>query len=129
MEITIKGKPYKVEMNLWAMEQIEEQFGGIQAMFQAISSGKRMMWSAVEILRILINAPIVREAVETNTKPDLLSHAYIASNLRGADLEAIKGIVSATTTEGMHSRMKDPDMDDEVHDAVLEAIEKKETAE
>lgn len=54
-EVRINGQLFRFRFDLWAMEQIEEEFGGMREAFQAMSGGKGMVQAVRKIFRILAN--------------------------------------------------------------------------
>ena len=117
--ITINGKEYKLKFDMYAMEQIEDEFGGIRKMFDAmrgegeISTSKAMK----AIFRILANSARNEADLAENVTGDEVLHISV---------NKLSAAISAAVNEGMKSETTGGnEADDEVHDEYLEEIESK----
>lgn len=123
MQICIGGTPYELEFNMWALERIEDQWGGLDGMYKAIGGKKRLVWTMTELLTIFINAKRVKDNMP------MIDHEFVSTNLAPKDLMNLQNTVHEALGDGISSALKDTDFDDDAHDVVLEEIEKKGLAE
>ena len=118
IKLRVEGREYGLRMDLYAMEQIEEEFGGMKEMFERIkwNSGKAVR----TLFRILANAALAYEGKEeTVTGKELL-------RLRPAALNGISQAIRAAVEEGMKSETNEgEEADDEVYDCYLAEVEAK----
>ena len=117
--IEINGKVYGLRFDLYAMEQIEEEFGSVKNVFDAFKNGKQLKATRI-LFRILANSWLSNEGEAETVTGDEIKHA---------DIDMIKHIseaVQAAIAEGSKSETTDGnEADDEVHDIYLEEIERK----
>lgn len=118
-KVEVNGREYGLRMDLYAMEMIEEEFGSIKGAFDAMNGGKQVSTTR-KLFRIMANAFLgfMGEEEDVTGKEilhvDVQDMARIAQAIRATVEEASK---SETTGGG--------EADDEVHDAYLEEIDRK----
>lgn len=117
--ITVNGREYGLRFDLYAMEQIEEEFGGVRKMFEALQTGKQLKTTRI-LFKILANSYLSNNGEEESVTGEEIKHA---------DMNAIREISDAVReaiAEGSKSETTDGnEADDEVHDIYLEEIERK----
>lgn len=117
--VEINGTVYGLRFDLYAMEQIEEEFGSVKAVFDVLRGGKQLKATRI-LFRILANSYLSFHGKEETVTGDEVKHA---------DMEMIRVIseaVQKAIAEGSKSETTDGnEADDEVHDMYLEEIERK----
>ena len=117
--ITVNGKEYGMRFDLYAMEQIEDEFGSIKKVFESLKDGKQLKTTRI-LFKILANSYLSYNGEKETVTGDEIKHA---------DMETIRDIsdaVQKAIAEGSHSETTGGnEADDEVHDVYLEEIEKK----
>ena len=118
-KITINGKEYGLRFDLYAMEQIEEEFGSVKNAFDALREGKQLKTTRT-LFRILANSWLSYHDQEESVTGNEIKHAGMDTvmELSEAVKEAIAEGSKSETTGGNEA-------DDEVHDMYLEEIERK----
>ena len=53
-KVTLNGQVYRLRFDVWALEQIEDEFGGIREAFESLR-GKKMSKSVKTLFRIMAN--------------------------------------------------------------------------
>ena len=117
-EVRIGGQLYRLRFDLWALEQIEEEFGGIKQAFDQLSGGRGGMVKAVRrLFAIMANCRRNMDGLpEDVTGEEISSHASMAllndvSNAIKAAFE--EGMKSETTDGGEASDKKKNPLDEE----------------
>jgi hypothetical protein len=104
---------------MWALEQIESEFGGVKKMYDSLRGGDgtvNLSKAMATVFRILANSSRDAAGLTTNVTGDEVRHVSV-----GKLTEA----VHAAINEGMKAETQDGnEADDEVHDEYLEEIEK-----
>lgn len=118
IKLKVGEETYGLRMDMYAMEMIEDEFGGMKEMFQKIQDGGS---KAVRVLfRILANAQRAYEGKEETVTGDELKR------LRVSAMAGIGNAIRAAIEEGMKSETTDgAEADDEVFDVYLSEIESK----
>ena len=118
--VNINGKEYGLRFDLYAMEQIEEEFGGVKTVFDTLKEGKHQIKTTRTLFRILANSYLSYNGREETVTGDEIKHA-------GMDMiRSISEAVQAAIAEGSKSETTGGnEADDEVHDMFLEEIERK----
>ena len=117
--ITIKGKNYPLRFDMYAMEQVEEEFGGIRAMFEAMTgnNGQSVAKTLRIMFRILANS--ARNELD-------LPETVTGDEIRHCSVQKVTAAISEAVNEGMKSETTGGnEADDEVHDEYLDEIESK----
>lgn len=118
VKLKIDGREYGLRMDLYAMEGIEEEFGGMKEMFEEVQKGSGK--SIRKLFKILANAHLAAEGQEETVTGDEIKH------LRVAAVAGIGKAVRAAVEEGMRSETTNgEEADDEVYDVYLSEIEAK----
>ena len=118
--VTIDGKEYGLRFDLYAMEQIEEEFGGVKAVFDTLSEGKRQIKTTRALFRVLANSYLSYNGQEETVTGNEIKHAGIDM------IREVSEAVQRAITEGSKSETTGGnEADDEVHDMYLEEIERK----
>ena len=119
-KVTIGDKEYGLRFDLYAMEQIEEEFGGVKTVFDTLKEGKHQIKTTRTLFRILANSYLSYNGREETVTGDEIKHA-------GMDMiRSISEAVQAAIAEGSKSETTGGnEADDEVHDMFLEEIERK----
>ena len=118
--VTVNGKEYGLRFDMYAMEQIEEEFGGVKAAFDTLREGKHQIKTTRTLFRILANSYLSYNGENEMVTGDEIKHASI--EMIGKISEAVQQAIS----EGSHSETTGGnEADDEVHDIFLEEIERK----
>lgn len=118
IKLKIGETEYGLRMDMYAMEMIEDEFGGMKEMFEKIQTGGSKSIRA--IFRILANAQLAYEGKEETVTGDELKR------LRVSAIAGIGSAIRAAIEEGMKSETVDgEEADDEVFDVYLSEIEAK----
>ena len=103
-EIRINGQLYRLRFDLYAFEQIEEQFGGIREAFNAISpsGGGKILPVAKKLFAILANSQRNLDGMpEDVTGEEITKHESLAK------LMEISTAIKAAMTQGMNAETAD----------------------
>ena len=112
IKLKIGETEYGLRMDMYAMEMIEDEFGGMKDMFEKIQTGGSKSIRA--IFRILANAQLAYEGKEETVTGDELKR------LRVSAIAGIGSAIRAAIEEGMKSETVDgEEADDEVFDVYL----------
>jgi len=115
--ITIKGTKYELRFDMWALEQIEEEFGGVKKMYESLSGqGASLVKSMSVVFKILANSARDYAGLAPNVTGEEVRHTSVGK-LTAAVHAAINEGMKAETSGGNEA-------DDSVHDEYLEEIEK-----
>ena len=118
VKLRVNGKEYGLRMDMYAMEMIEEEFGGMRNMLKKLKEGGSKQIRA--LFRILANAQLSYEGKEETVTGDELK------SLRVAAVAGIGQAISAAVEEGMKSETSEgEEADDEVFDVYMSEIEAK----
>ena len=117
--IEMNGRVYGLRFDLYAMEQIEEEFGSVRNVFDALKGGKQLKTTRL-LFRILANSYLSYNGQEETVTGEEIKHA---------DMDMIRQVseaVQQAIAEGSRSETTGGnEADDEVHDIFLEEIERK----
>ena len=118
VKLKIGDTEYGLRMDMYAMEQIEEEFGDMKAMFEKIQNGGSK--TLQKLFKIMANSQLAYEGKEETVTGDELKR------LRVAAVTGIGQAIHAAVAEGMKSETTDgAEADDEVFDVYLQEIEAK----
>jgi len=101
-EVRINGKLYRLRFDLWALEQIENEYGGIRQAFDAISGGSGMVKAVKTLFRIMANCQRNLDGM-----PEDITGNEITSHESMAKLREIAGAIRAAIRDGMESETAD----------------------
>jgi hypothetical protein len=117
--VVVNGREYRLRFDLYAMEQIEEEFGSVKNVFDTMQNGKQVK-ATKTLFRILANSALSYAGEKESVTGDEIKHA---------DMDMIREIseaVKQAVNEGHKSETTHGgEADDEVHDIYLEEIERK----
>ena len=101
-EVRLNGKVYRLRFDLWALEQIEQEFGGMREAFGAMTGGSGMVGAVRKLFKILANCQRNMDGMpEDVTGQEITSHESMAKLLE------ISGAIRAAMNEGMKSETAD----------------------
>lgn len=117
--IKIREKEYGLRFDLYAMEQIEEEFGSVKDAFDKLREGKLLKTTRI-LFKILANSYLSYNGEQETVTGDEIKHEgmEIVQKLSEAVKAAIMEGSKSETTGGNEA-------DDEKHDVYLEEIERK----
>ena len=117
VKLMVDGKAYGLRMDLYALEQIEDEFGSLRDLFDLLKDGK--MKTVRSLFRILANAALAYDGAEETVTGDELKHIKLSGvgQIGNALRAAIEDGMKSETTRGEEA-------DDDVYDCYLEEIEK-----
>ena len=118
-EITIRGTRYALRFDMWALEQIEEEFGGVKKMLESLHGAEGTVLSKAmsTVFRILANSARDYEGLVPNVTGDEVRHVPVGQ-LTAAVHAAIDAGMKAETANGNEA-------DDKPHDAFEEEYDEK----
>ena len=119
-KVVIDGKEYGLRFDLYAMEQIEEEFGNIKKAFQALREGRQLKTTRI-LFKILANSYLSFHGQEGTITGDEIKHAGM-----NAVMEVSIAVQNAISEGSKSETTGGNEADDEVHDLFLEEIEKEE---
>lgn len=118
VKLKVGETEYGLRMDLYALEQIEEEFGNMQEVMTKVQGGGSKAMRS--LFRILANAQLSYEGKEETVTGD---------ELKGLRVSAMVGIghaIRAAVEEGMKSETTEgAEADDEVYDVYLSEIDAK----
>lgn len=101
-EVRINGQMYRLRFDLWALEQIEQEFGGIRQAFDAMSSGAGMVSTTRKLFAILANCQRNLDGMpETVTGSEINSHEGLGT------LREVSTAIRAAIRDGMKAETAD----------------------
>lgn len=100
-EIRINGQLYRLRFDLWALEQIEQEFGSVRDMFKHLSGGE-MVKTVRKMFSILANCQRNLDGM-----PEDITGDEISRHESMAKLKEISNAIKAAIEEGMKSETKD----------------------
>ena len=74
-KVKIGEKEYGLRFDLYSMEQIEEEFGGVQTVFNTLKEGKHQIKTTRMLFRILANSYLSYNGQEETVTGDEIKHA------------------------------------------------------
>ena len=117
VSLKLKEETYGLRMDLYAMEQIEDEFGSMTKLFELLKEGKTK--TIRSLFRILANTELAYKGKEETVTGDELKHIKLGG------LAQIGNALRAAIEDGMKSETtRGEEADDEVYDCYLEEIEK-----
>lgn len=118
VKLKIGETEYGLRMDMYALEQIEDEFGDLKGMFEKIQNGGSKALQT--LFKILANAHLAYEGKEETVTGDEIKR------LRVSAVAGIGQAIHAAVAEGMKSETTDgAEADDEVFDVYLQEIEAK----
>lgn len=109
-ETRIEGRAFELRFDMYAMEMVEEEFGGIRELFQELQGGKQVK-ALKSIFRIMGNSALTfRGEPEKITGNEILRLTVAEMRQLTRDIQAeIRKSMKKETADGNEA-------DDEVHD-------------
>ena len=101
-EVRIDGQLYRLRFVLWAMEQVEEEFGGMREAFQAMTAGNGMVKTIRSLFRILANCQRNYDG-----QPEDITGEEIRKHESMAKLQEISGAIEAAINISMKGETMD----------------------
>lgn len=118
-EVRINGQLYRLRFDIWALEQIEEEFGGIREAFGMLR-GSSMAKAVRKLFRIMANCQRNLDGM-----PEDVTEEAISPHTSMAKLVEISGAIQAAVEKGMESETNGGEADDDPHDALAEEYDAK----
>ena len=118
-EVELNGQIYKLRFDLQALEQIEEQFGGLREAFQALRGGG-MVKAVRKLFAILANSQ-----KDYEDKPMDVTEDTVGRHTGMGKLVEISAAIQAAVEKGMESETNGGEADDAEHDALAEIYDEK----
>lgn len=118
-EVRINGQLYRLRFDLWALEQIEEEFGGMREAFAQLR-GAKMSASVRKLFRIMANCQR-----NIDGQPEDVTDETISRHTSMAKLVEISAAIQAAVELGMESETNGGEADDNPQDAFAEEYEAK----
>jgi hypothetical protein len=118
-EVRIGGQLYRLQFDLYALEEIEKKFGGVRQAFEQLRGGG--MGSAVrELFAILANSARDADGLPADVSGDVIGKH---TSLRA--ISEISAAIQAAVEAGMKSETNGGEADDNVRDAYAEEYNEK----
>ena len=117
-EVRINGQKYKLRFDLWALEQIENEFGGIREAFGQLTGGK-MVQTVRKLFAIMANCQRNLDGMaEDVTGSEITGHESLAklNEISDAIKAAIQAGMETETTDGGKASDKKKNPLDEEYD-------------
>lgn len=95
-KIRINGQDYELFMGLWAMEQIEKEYGDMKAALAAFRKNRN-----VSMIKFMFTALVNNGQKKNGKKPDVSGDVLDGCNL--GDLERISAAMRECMDEAMHA--------------------------
>ena len=119
-EVVLNGVTYRLRFDLYALEQIEDEFGGMREAMESLRGGKSIVKAVRKMFKILANCQRSIDGIpEDVTGDEIGKHESMGKLLEVS--EAIKAAINA----GMKAETVDGEADDEVHDGYAAEYEEK----
>ena len=101
-EVRINGQLYRLRFDLYAFEQVEEQFGGLREAFRAMSGNGKILQTVKKLFAILANSQRNMDGMpEDVTGEEISKHESIGK------LKEIATAIKAAMVQGMISETAD----------------------
>jgi len=118
-EVELNGTTYRLRFDLQALEQIEEQFGGLKEAFQALRGGG-MVKAVRKLFAILANSQ-----KDYEDKPMDVTEDTVGRHTGMGKLVEISAAIQAAVEKGMESETNGGEADDTEQDALAELYDEK----
>lgn len=120
-EVRINGKLYKLKYDLWALEQIEKEFGGVKGAFEAMSgNGPGMIGTVRKLFAILANCQR-----DLDGQPADVTGEEISGHMPVKKVKEISAAIRAAVRIGNESETYGGEADDEERDALAAEYDEK----
>ena len=114
-EVTLNGVKYRLRFDLYALEQIEDEFGGLRDAFGKLSGGGGMVKAIRSLFKILANCQRSIDGM-----PEDVTGDEIGKHEKMSKLMEISEAIRDAIDEGLKAETVDGAADDEVHDGYAE---------
>ena len=101
-EVRINGQLYRLRFDLWALEQIEEAFGGYREAIEMVKGGKGMVKAVKKLFAILANCQRSLDG-----QPEDVTGEEISRHASMATLMDISAAIQAAIEQGMTGETDD----------------------
>ena len=119
-EIRIKRKTYNLRMDIYAMEQIEKEYGDLRDALRAFHKDRKITMVKT-MFRILANSGRRKAGLPEDVTGEEIEDCNLA------DLDQLAKALNQAMEEAMHAEtVGGNEADDEVHDEYLEELEQNE---
>lgn len=119
-EIILNGVTYRLRFDLYALEQVEAEFGGMREAFESLRGGKGMVTAIRKLFKILANCQRSMDGM-----PEDVTGNEIGKHESMTKLVEVSEAIKAAINEGMKSETVDGEADDEVHDGYAAEYDEK----
>ena len=120
-EVRINRKLYKLRYDLWALEEIEKEFGGIRGAFEAMSgNGPGMVRTVRKLFAILANCQRDLDGL-----PADVTGEEISGHMPVKKVKEISAAIREAIRIGNESETYGGEADDEERDALAEEYDQK----
>ena len=118
-EVRINGQLYRLRFDLGALEEIEQEYGGIREAFRALQ-GAGMTAAVRKLFRICANCQRDYDGMPTDVTEDTIGkHTSLGK------IAEISAAIQAAVEKGMESETNGGEADDEPQDALAEEYDAK----
>ena len=118
-EVRINGQLYRLRFDLGALEEIEQEYGGIREAFRALQ-GAGMTAAVRKLFRICANCQRDFDGMPTDVMEDTIGkHTSLGK------IAEISAAIQAAVEKGMESETNGGEADDEPQDALAEEYDAK----
>ena len=120
-EVILNGQRYRLRFDMYAMEQVEKEFGGIREAFDSMN-GKGITTTVRKLFKIMANTQR-----DFDGMPEDITGDEIGKHTPFAKMQEISEALREAMEDGMHSETTGGgEADDQKHDEILEEIEREE---
>lgn len=113
-EVRINGQLYKLRFDLGALEQIEEEYGGVREAYAALR-GAGMVRAVRKLFVIMANCQR-----DYDGEPEDVTEAVIGRHTSLGKIAQISAAIQAAVEKGLESETNGGEADDEPQDALAE---------
>lgn len=118
-EVRIGGQLYRLRFDLGALEEIEQEYGGIREAFKQLQ-GAGMTSAVRKLFRICANCQRDYDGMPSDVTEDVIGrHTSLAK------IAEISAAIQAAVEKGMESETNGGEADDEPQDALAEEYDAK----
>ena len=101
-EVRINGQLYRLRFDLYAFEQVEEQFGGLREAFSAMNGNGKILQTVKKLFAILANSQRNMDGLQEDvTGEEITKHEPISKLLE------LSTVIKAAIVQGRYSETAD----------------------
>lgn len=100
-EVRVGGKLYRLRFDMYAFEQVEEEFGGLREAFAAVSGKSSIAKTVKKLFAILANSARFMDSLPEDVTGEELSHESIGK------LKEVSTAIKAAMFQGMMAETAD----------------------